>query len=156
MYVSAVSFAHFTRFHVTFITVPYSFQAFVQVKKKFFLLQFPMKRLATSEGRRRFHFLSRIKCRPGTSPKGESGIGLTQFRSTCCIIRCSSRRRTWPSQFHRLFLARITASNISSRDSSAIVLLVILDSILDTAPCGLRRTFAVSFQDLRPCRRVDR
>ncbi len=42
----------------------------------------------------------------GTSPKSESGVGLTQFISTRRITQCSSRRRMWPSQFDRLCLAR--------------------------------------------------
>ncbi len=42
-------------------------------------------------------------------------IGLTQGIRSRRSTRCSSRRRMWPSQFHRLSLARIVTSRFGSR-----------------------------------------
>ncbi len=91
----------------------------------FFSLHFPLKRLATLWSLRLFNFslsfaisAAFLLSRSGTSPKSKSGVGLTQFINTRRITRCSSRRRMWPSQFHRLSLARIMTSRVSSRASS--------------------------------------
>ncbi len=80
---------------------------------------------------------------------------MTQFIRTCHITRCSSRRRMWPSQFHRLSLACVTMSGVCLWASSAILRPVILDSIFDAVPFTLRRSCTDSFQASHPYRRVD-
>ncbi len=84
--------------------------------------------------------------------KSESGVGWTQFMSTCRITRCSSIRRMWLSQFHLLSLAPIMTSSVASGASSAIVRSVILDSMeLSGETDGFTSVFGASWTPFSRC-----
>ncbi len=89
------------------------------------------------------------------SPRIDSGVRLKHCSRTCRVWRCPSILRMWSSQFQRWSLARITTSTEGCRASSAMVLPVILDRILDAVEFSLRRTAWVSFQLSQRYRRVD-
>ncbi len=94
----------------------------------FFYCISPCRDLQRFKGLRLFHFslsaansAAFLLSRWGTSPKIDSGVGLTQIISTCRNTRCSSRRRMWLSQFHRLSLARMTTSSVGLRAYSSFL-----------------------------------
>ncbi len=82
-------------------------------------------------------FIATWTSSPGTSPKTDSGAGLTHCSRTCRALRCSSIPRLRPSQFHRWSLARIRTSTECSRASPGMLLPVILDSIFDAVEFNL-------------------
>ncbi len=88
-----------------------------------------------------------------TSPKSESGVGLTQFISVVLpgVYPGGGVAEPVPPPVP----CPHCASSVGSRASSAIVRPLILDSISDTTPFSFRTTCADNFQDSHPYRKVD-
>ncbi len=136
--------------HVNFTLMPYAKHNFTELT----LLRHPLVEVGNaSEG---LLFLRRfISCdiliaqstfRFGASAKSVSWIGLTQLCKTLRTSRCSGMRRMCPSQLHSLSRAFNTAWTVGFLASSAMVLPVILQSILDRGNFTRRPSVVQAFK----------